>query len=279
MRAFANKPRHGRTNNLRPAIAGLTGLRGHTLNEIFRAIRQEMERQGEALALFVEDVSTLSVLDEELVNALQPLNDRALCPLLSVLGMTEPAYARMPTTSRDASTARMTLSAGSTLGTREGTGDGADQFVARYLNGLRAGATQIGLLAEDMRRYGEVRHSACDECGLRTACFAAFSSVHVGDTEVGLYPLSRGAAGRLLDGLNTGSTLRTPRTLLQDVVLPLLNATATEFRGPTVGLALHPRAPRDLNAQQERMLAGWSAGTAWTHLVLALLLDWGRRAD
>src|SRR6185503_4695499 len=78
--------------HLRQAIAGLTGLRGHTLNEIFRAIRQEMQRRDEALALFVEDVSTLSVLDEELVNALQPLNDRTLCPLLSVLGMTEPAY-------------------------------------------------------------------------------------------------------------------------------------------------------------------------------------------
>ena len=244
---------------LRQAIAGLTGLRGHTLNEIFRAIRQEMQRQGEALALFVEDVSTLSVLDEELVNALQPLNDRTLCPLLSVLGMTEPAYARMPDNLKGRIDRVLTLSAGSTLGTHEGTGEGADLFVARYLNGLRSGPTQSRTAggghaatwrgaAQRMRR---VRLEDGVLCGVR---FGARWRQRGGPV-----PAVRGAAGRLLDGLNTGSTLRTPRTLLQDVVLPLLNATATEFRGPTVGLALHPRAPRDLNAQQERMLAGWSA--------------------
>ena len=134
--------------HLRQAIAGLTGLRGHTLNEIFRAIREEMQRQGEALALFVEDVSTLSVLDEELVNALQPLNDRTLCPLLSVLGMTEPAYGRLPDNLKGRIDRVLTLSAGSTLGAHEASGEGADLFVARYLNGLRSGPTQVGLLAD-----------------------------------------------------------------------------------------------------------------------------------
>ena len=81
---------------LRQAIAGLTGLKGHTLNEIFRDIRSELARRGEALALFIEDVSTLSVLDEELVNALQPVNDSTLCPLISVIGMTLGAFSRLP---------------------------------------------------------------------------------------------------------------------------------------------------------------------------------------
>ena len=35
------------TAHLREAIAGLTGLRGHTLNEIFRQIREQMQRQDE----------------------------------------------------------------------------------------------------------------------------------------------------------------------------------------------------------------------------------------
>lgn len=241
-------------DHLRQAIAGLTGLRGHTLHEIFRAIRGEMQRRGEALALFVEDVSTLSVLDEELVNALQPLNDRSLCPLLSVLGMTEPAFGRLPDNLKGRADRVLTVSAGSTLLNSEG---GADPFVARYLNAVRSGRTQLPQLADDARRHGDVGHSACDGCPLRSECFAAFGSVPIGGSEIGLYPLSPGAAARLLDGLNADIKLRTPRTLLQFVVRPLLAAMATEFRGATVGLALHPRAPMDLNTQQERLLAGW----------------------
>jgi hypothetical protein len=243
---------------LRHAIAGVTGLRGHTLNEIFRAIREEMQRRGEALALFVEDVSTLSVLDEELVNALQPLNDRSLCPLLSVLGMTEPAYGRLPDNLKGRVDRVLTLSGESSMLIPNG-GNGADLFVARYLNAIRSGPMQMGLLAEDARRHGEVRHSACEDCSLKSKCFAAFGSVDVGGSEVGLYPLSPGSAARLLDGLNTDTNLRTPRTLLQFVVRPLLGGMATEFRGATVGLPIHPRAPLDLNTQQERLLAGWTA--------------------
>lgn len=242
--------------HLRQAIAGVTGLRGHTLHEIFRGIRGEMQRRGEALALFVEDVSTLSVLDEELVNALQPLNDRSLCPLLSVLGMTEPAFGRLPDNLKGRADRVLTVSTGSTLLNSEA---GADPFVARYLNALRSGRTQLPQLADDARRHGDVGHSACDGCPLRTDCFAAFGTVQIGGADIGLYPLSPGTAARLLDGLNADIALRTPRTLLQFVVRPLLGAMATEFRSTTVGLALQPHAPIDLNSQQERLLAGWKS--------------------
>lgn len=246
------------SEHLRLAIAGLTGLRGHTLNEIFRDIREEMERRGEALALFVEDVSTLSVLDEELVNAMQPLNDPTLCPLLSVLGMTIPAYSRLPDNLKGRIDRVLELSGNSSLKLDELSSQATDHFVARYLNGLRTGERHVRILADDVRGYGDQQHSACDECPLRPACFEAFGSVQVGKANVGLYPLAPGAATRLLNGLRSEISLKTPRTLLQYVVVPLLSGMASGFRDGTVNLPVQPRSPHDLSVEQERMLAGWS---------------------
>lgn len=248
------------TAHLREAIAGLTGLRGHTLNEIFRQIREQMQRQGEALALFVEDVSTLSVLDEELVNALQPLNDSSLCPLISVLGMTLPAFGRLPDNLRQRADRVLDLAQDGSLEAGESSsadGGSTDRFVARYLNALRLGSAHLQILADDVRQHDEQRHSACESCKVRESCFGAFGSVQLGEAEVGLYPLAPGASRRLLGGL-TDVRLLTPRTLLQQVVLPLLTSMG-RFRGSTVGLSVQPRSPQDLAAQQERMLNGWSA--------------------
>ncbi|MBL0427962.1 hypothetical protein [Ramlibacter alkalitolerans] len=246
------------TEHLRQAIAGLTGLRGHTLNEIFRQIREEMQRQGEALALFVEDVSTLSVLDEELINALQPLNDPALCPLLSVLGMTVPAFNRLPDNLRGRTDRVLEILPQASLTTSEAGGDATDRFVARYLNGLRVGPQQVHVLGDDVRHYGDQRHSACEECALKSKCFEAFGAVRFGEAEVGLYPLSPGAARRLLSGL-TDTKLLTPRTLLQFVVLRLLGGMAKESRSVNLGMSIEPRSPRDLLVEQDRMLIGWTA--------------------
>ena len=244
---------------LRFAIAGLTGLRGDTLNEIFREIREEMQRRGEALALFIEDVSTLSVLDEELVNAVQPLNDPKLCPLVSVLGMTLPAYVRLPDNLKGRIDRVLEISTDSSLKLQEAGDSGIDEFVARYLNGLRAGPDQIRLLADDVRARGDQRQSVCEDCPVKTKCIEAFGSVQFGDVEIGLYPLGPGVARRLLKGLDLDTSLRNPRTLLQHVVLPLLGSIATEFRGSTVGISLKPRSPGDLAVEQDRMLAGWTA--------------------
>lgn len=248
------------TAHLREAIAGLTGLRGHTLNEIFRQIREQMQRQGEALALFVEDVSTLSVLDEELVNALQPLNDSSLCPIISVLGMTKPAFDRLPDNLRQRADRVLELRQNGSLDSGESNsadGGATDRFVARYLNAMRLGASHLQALADDVRQHDEQRHSACESCKLRKSCFEAFGSVQLGEAEIGLYPLAPGASKRLLGGL-IDAKLQTPRTLLQQIVLPLLTNMG-RFHGGTVGLSVQPRSPQDFAAQQERMLSGWSA--------------------
>lgn len=244
--------------HLRQAIAGLTGLKGHTLNEIFRDIRTELHRRGEALALFIEDVSTLSVLDAELVNALQPLNDTSLCPLVSVLGMTLDAYGRLPDNLTQRLNLTLELSDSSSFRTSDADGAAIDRFIGRYLNALRFGESQIQSLADDVRDKDAISRSACDSCDVKKTCFSAFGFVSVGEVEIGLYPMSPGSSLRLLNGLTEERLPKTPRTLLQHVLEPLLKTTPSEWRGRSIPLSIQPRVPVDMGVQEGRLLANWT---------------------
>jgi hypothetical protein len=245
---------------LREALANVTGIKGQTLHELFRGIRRAMMQAGEELALFIEDVSTMSILDEELVNALEPQGDTDLCKMLSVLGMTVPAYNRLQENKKDRITLALEIqgdigNAGSLADT-----DGTDRFVARYLNALRVGESEISVLAEDRRRSGEVHHSACDGCELREKCFQAFSSVTLGEVEIGLYPMAPGAASRLLEGLDIVNSSRNPRGLLRHLVLPLLETLGSSARtGASLGINIKPQPPTDLAQVSQTVLGGWSS--------------------
>jgi len=245
---------------LREALANVTGIKGQTLHEVFRGIRRAMMQSGEELALFIEDVSTMSILDEELVNALEPQGDTDLCKMLSVLGMTIPAYNRLQENKKDRIT--LALEIQGDIGNVGSLSDaeGVDRFVARYLNALRVGESQISVLADDRRRVDEVQHSACDGCGLREKCFRAFSSISFGDVEIGLYPLAPGTASRLLEGLDTVNSSRNPRGLLRHIVLPLLETLGNGSRAsPSLGINIKPQLPSDFAVASQTVLGGWGS--------------------
>ena len=246
---------------LREALANVTGIKGQTLHEIFRAIRRAMFDANEELAMFVEDVSTMSILDEELVNALEPQDETGLCRMLSVLGMTVPAYNRLQENKKERIT--LALEIQGDLGQTGALADETqtDRFVARYLNALRAGEGKLPILAQDRRERAEIRHSACDGCQLRKECFEAFASVDLDEVQVGLYPLSKGAAFRLLQGLEASDTSRNPRGLLRHVLLPLLEAHSSprSSGSSSFGIHLRPRLPSDFAEVRNKMLGGWDS--------------------
>jgi hypothetical protein len=246
--------------SLRLAVAGLTGLRGDTLNEIFRAIRMEMLAQRELLALFIEDVSILSVLNAELVNALQPQNDRALCPLVAVLGMTEQAFNDLPENLKarsDQITLKQESSFHNGLDDSGQVAEAVDLFVARYLNAIRVEESGLPAVVDGVISTGFPGRSACSECPLAESCFEAFGAVEFGEVKIGLFPFSAGTAHRLLHGLSNTSQPRTPRSLLQHVVLPLISRVPQGFQGGAIGLSVQPHLPRDLGEQRDQLLAGW----------------------
>lgn len=243
---------------LREALASVTGIKGQTLHEVFRGIRRAMNAEGQDLALFVEDVSTMSILDEELVNALEPQGDPGLCRMLSVLGMTLPAYNRLQENKKDRITEAWDVQGDVGETGALTSSDDTDRFVARYLNALRAGDAQTSTLVQDRRTEGDVTQSACDGCEQRDECFNRFSSVQIGETHIGLFPLSAGAASRLLKGLRTEGG-RNPRGLLRHVLLPLLENFAQPGRGMhgSFGIDVKPVVPLDGPQAGATTLASW----------------------
>jgi hypothetical protein len=246
---------------LRGALASVTGIKGQTLHEVFRGIRRAMKAASEDLALFVEDVSTMSILDEELVNALEPQGDPDLCRMLSVLGMTLPAYNRLQENKKDRIKESCEVQGDFGESGALTSAEDTDRFVARYLNALRAGDAQASALVQGRRTEGEVAHSACEGCDQREECFQRFSSVQMGNTRIGLFPLAAGTASRLLEGLDRPDGGRNPRVLLLHVLLPLLENFGPQGRqrNGSFGINVKPAVPSDGTLASATILGGWSA--------------------
>lgn len=268
--------------SLRAALRELTGLGNAALSTILRSIRQDLRKENKRLILLIEDVSTLSVLDDEVVNAVEPQDDASLCDLTSILGMTEQAYQRL----RDNQYQRIAgsgliLSFPKDATAASWTDDSAeiDRFIARYLNAVRLPEQQVDLIANHRQQGGDVSISACDDCPVREACHASFGKVVFGDTAVGLFPFRPGTAPYLLnqlDDLQTG-VRPTQRGLLDHVTKPVMrhvDALAQGDRHPLT-MPIRRQPPTDWQTLAETYLGGWPAAD---QARLRLLVEaWTRR--
>ncbi len=245
---------------LRTALEMLTGLGNQTLHQIFRSIREDLKQQGQRLALFIEDVSTLSALDVEVVNVLEPQNDPTLCQLYGVVGMTNQALQRLPENMRGRISLELEIKGGDDEGPLLRDPDNVDKFIARYLNALRLGDTDVDRIANYRRQGFDVRLSACEECDLQDKCFAAFGMVEIEEQKIGLFPFRPGTAYRLLQGLRVeGSIRRNPRGLLQQILTPVIGTIdrGIERAQANMGLPVEPMTPMDMSAVSGRYLGGW----------------------
>ncbi|MHC2088760.1 hypothetical protein [Methylobacterium sp. CM6244] len=225
---------------LRSALSEVTGLGDAKLAQIFNRIRAELKAEGRRLAVFIEDVSTLSVLDREVVNAFEPQNDAGLCPLTSVIGMTEGVFDALPANQKQRAYMILSLGNAQTTTWRD-DGDEIDRFVARYLNTARLAEPSVTAVAVARRQPGtDVPLSACSECPVQRECHQTFGAVDLsergeekraeGPVMVGLFPFAPAVAHRLLsnlDDLGGARVEKTPRGLLDFVVDPVLRAIDT----------------------------------------------------
>ncbi|MGU3656007.1 hypothetical protein [Methylobacterium fujisawaense] len=267
---FAARAAEVCTGVLRSALGEVTGLGGTRLAEVFARIRADLRAQGRRLAVFIEDVSTLSVLDAEVVNALEPQNDSRLCPLMSVVGLTESAFARLPENQVQRASLVLSLGNAHTTTWRDDA-DEVDRFVARYLNAARLAEPAVEAVAAGRRRPGsDVALSACERCPVREECHRTFGAVSLGDGDedgpgpvpVGLFPFSPAAPYRLLSNLDDRGRVRverTPRGLLDFVVYPVLAMTeAADARTAAYpGVPLRIQEPAYWTGFRETYAGGW----------------------
>ncbi len=183
------------------AVGEMTGLSGGNLDTIFAHIRRDLLKEDKRLALFIEDVSAMSVLDIEVVKAVEPRGDLTLCPLLAVMGVTNTGWDRLQTNDRQRITHVASIG-GASIQEWAADAEGLAKFTARYLNAIRLTEEEVRTVAAERRRTGgDVALSKCTTCDRRKECHQAFDSVTLNGVEAGLYPFAPQTPVRLLGQL------------------------------------------------------------------------------
>lgn len=208
------------------AIRDMVGLSGANLRTIFDSIRKDLNLENKQLALFIEDVSAMSELDVEIINALEPQDKIDLCPMTAVLGMTNTGFAKL----RDNQKQRIEFIYnvdGQTTESWSKNKENLSKFIARYLNSIRLNEEEVLQIANDRRESNnDVSMSKCSTCLERENCHAIFGSVKLGDVDVGLYPFSRDISPNVLELIRkdeTTSDSPNQRGLLMRLLIPVMS--------------------------------------------------------
>lgn len=251
----------------RDAVLSMTGLTGTDLQNVFFDIRRELSRQGQRLALLVEDVSVYQALDRELVIAFEPQVRQGLCDLRVVLGMTQPgleAVRAMPDNQFQRITYIHSVSRSQTR-----WGDDPDElarFMGRYLNTIRLSDSRVKDLAA-MRRDGQdVAISACDACphGVREHCHKQFGAIEFEPgVHVGLFPFTAIAPSRwfsLHSGRPDANFSQTPRALLTQFLFPGLEHPAhVPEQFPPASIPIPPEGLPFWTAFEQQYCGNWTS--------------------
>lgn len=208
---------------LKHAIKELSGLSGNKLRDIFDKVRATLKDRGKTLALFIEDVSVMSSLDEEVINAVEPQPRADLCRMIAVIGITDTGLAKLPENQRSRGTLRVSVG-GTAVEAWLRNPEEVAEFAARYLNAIRLDEARVRQIAQYRSDGGDVNRSACTSCPVRDTCHSTFGSVLLGGTRIGLFPFSGSAPHTLLSHLDetTEDVRRNPRGLLEHVLRPIL---------------------------------------------------------
>lgn len=275
------------------AISRTMALSADDLRQTFNDLRRELRRRKKGLTLFIEDITAFTGIDLGLLDVLVTQHtgesNRDFCRMTSVLGITDSYFSdRFPDNLKERVTHYLTLNSGP-----------ADQFeasfihdaaaaadlAARYLNAMRVGRSEIKLWFDDGART-EYLPNPCENCIHREACHAAFASVNIAPLdaspiEVGLYPFNKQMIWNVYQRLDRATLSRTPRSLLNNIILDVLQThgakvIAGEFPPPVRDLAPGIRE-RDLPALvkpvQQRVINNQGGSDA--QRIQTLVLFWG----
>ena len=110
-RGYLNHELHGH------AISVATNLAAGDLLAMFTELRQHLRDEGRELALFIEDITALTGIDEGLIEVLisehRGEGGAGLCRISSVVGVTDSVYAdRLPDNVKERVTHLLALNAG-----------------------------------------------------------------------------------------------------------------------------------------------------------------------
>ena len=273
------------------AIQNVLGVSAEGLKTLFRQVREALAEQGRRLVLLLEDITSWEGLDDSLIDVLVfnasakgDADARAVCPLISVVGVTPTYYEKLPGNYRQRITHEIRLGH-STVGLQDVATlreeDTRRQFAARYLAAVRAGPAALDGWLRSVRAGEDAPPpNICDSCPRQPGCFDMF-----GDKDgIGLFPFTAHAFDRFFDALNendNGQTWKTPRGILQAILNPNLiqprqscsrDVSRRSYRAGRLpaGAALEVRAfapPGTDRGQSGQRATGAGAHASYAHLL------------
>jgi hypothetical protein len=249
---------------LRHAIKEMSGLGGTRLRDVFDAVRTDLHREGKSLALFIEDISVMSSLDEDIFNAVEPQDRDDLCRLIAVLGMVTQGRHREHRL-RENQLSRVThkVSVGGDItSVWRNDAPSVARFTARYLNASRLAEASVARLAQQREAGADVGLSACTDCPVREPCHARFGAVSFEGVDVGLFPLNVAAPQIFLSHLNehVEGVRSNQRGMLERILRPILADAETLEEGtfPRVRLPVVLHQPPYWTEFEAEYCGGWS---------------------
>jgi hypothetical protein len=217
-------------NDLLPFVVSKTSsLSPDMLKDIFLDLRRELRKEGRNLSLFIEDITALTGLDRGLIDALTTRHegDRNLCRLISVVGVTDFYFKDIPQNMRDRMDYHISLDKAEGRGSDLLNADTVADMVARYLNAMRLNLPVIQTWHQDGSSVADLPN-ACVSCSFRQKCHAAFGKRVLSEDgtshEIGMYPFNANMLATMYSLLKE----KTPRNLLETIVIFILNSYASE---------------------------------------------------
>lgn len=233
------------------AIQNVLGVSAEGLKALFRQVREILAKRGQRLVLLLEDITSWEGLDDSLIDVLVfnaevrgDEREAEVCPLISVVGLTPQYYHKLQANYRGRITheiqlGRVTKELQDVATLRDRSARLA--FASRYLAAVRAGPERLGAWAAGLDTEPDLpRPNVCLGCNERDKCVSTFGEVD----GISLFPFTSRALDRLYDSLKEsdfGLTWKTPRGMLQSVLLPSLAEPHRLDEGsyPGVGIERH----------------------------------------
>jgi hypothetical protein len=216
--------------HLSAAITELLELRGDALTRLMREVREVLAARNMELVLLIEDFAKLQGIDMQLLEAIitkpHVAGGHQLCPMRTVLACTKGYFGTLFDTVQTRVDFCVTLDPPTGSSEGERSPEELEQFIARYLNSVRASEPQLETWLESIRSPDEDLFSPpnrCDGCVYRPHCHEAFGH----QDGVGLYPFTSIAIRRMTeraspDGFN-------PRFVIKDVLKAVMATYAEEL--------------------------------------------------
>lgn len=258
-------------SKVEPVIRACAGLEPGDFQQIFREIRQELYLQGKNLILLVEDITSCTGINKDLLDALivEHTGENAkdnMCRLVSVIGTTTEYFKEFRSNYLDRITTMVTIEDGS-IGNNQ---DDLIQFVAKYLNVISLSEESISKWYADGALDSE--YPVHTESEVEKWDYYTYHG-----KKISLYPFTKRAIINLYNGIDVH---KTPRYIIRKIIEPAIdNVIQDKAMFPRFLLSRKPNLSFEVVDRIKSIVANMNISetekNTLNERVMAILSYWG----